>query len=64
MSSSRSLHWRSLIIGVVLGAAASAVGFLLFGDQAKRSVATATEELGEGVQRVGKKIERTGKKLD
>ena len=64
MSSSNNLHWRSLLIGVVLGAIASAVGFLLFGDQAKESVATATEELGEGVQRVGKKIERTGEKLE
>ena len=63
MSSTSNIHWRSLILGIVLGAAAAAVGFLLFGDQAKHSVANATEGIGEGVQQVGKKIERTGEKL-
>ena len=58
-----NLHWRSLVIGFVVGAAASAALFWYMGEDVKGSAAKATEALGEGVQRAGEQIEKTGKKM-
>lgn len=59
----KNIHLRSLLLGIVLGAVAALVLDAMFGQDVRKNVAGATEEIGEGVQKVGRKIEETSDKI-
>ena len=59
----RRFHIRSLVVGIILGAAASAAFFIFFGDTIRGGVASTAQDLGKSVKQAGETLEKTGKKM-
>ena len=57
------MNIKSLVLGIIIGAGVTTGVFLLFGDEIRGNVSSATREMGKHVEDVGKTIEKTGKKL-
>ncbi len=57
------MHPKSLIIGIVIGAALMAAAIFLFGDQILGRVGDTTVEVGRTVKEAGKAIEDQADKL-
>jgi gas vesicle protein len=55
---------KSLLIGLVLGAAIASGVFLIFGDDIRGNVANTTKDLGRGVEKAGETIKKSADKLD
>jgi gas vesicle protein len=58
------MHLKSLLIGLVLGAAIATGVLMVFGDDIRGNVADTTEDIGRGVEKAGETIKESAKKLD
>jgi len=59
----KSLHIRSVIVGIAIGIAATLVVTSLFGPKIRGEVSQATQDLGDTVEHVGRDLKKSGKKL-
>ncbi|MFC1609364.1 hypothetical protein ACFL6C_00260 [Myxococcota bacterium] len=57
------MHAKSLILGILIGAAAAVALMFIFGDQILGGVGDATEQVGKTVQEAGKALEDQSDKL-
>jgi hypothetical protein len=57
------MHLKSLILGIVIGAALGIGTMFVFGDELLGDVGDATQEVGKTVRDAGKTLEKAGDKL-
>lgn len=58
------MHIKTLILGIIIGAALGVGSMVLFGNQIRGSARDAAQEAGQTAQDVGKTLEKAGKKLE
>ena len=57
------MHLKTLLFGMLLGAALALAGVYYFGDDMRDGVRKGARELGEGVQKAGEVLEEQSEKL-
>jgi len=57
------MHFKSLFLGIVIGAALGIGAMFLFGDQILGTAGDAAQEAGQTVRDAGKTLEQAGEKL-